>query len=167
MSYPLVSVIAVGGLTVASYLTIAVTVGGVSWGYQVLFAAMLACTGAMSAWQARNHDRQRAALMDVSRTDPLTGCLNRRGFEERAVAEISAAGRGVREGAVLLLDLDHFKQVNDRTGMPPAMSCCAGSSGRSKRRSARAMRSGAWAATSSRSCSPTSSPPRRATARRA
>ncbi len=116
LSYPLASVIAVGSLTVASYLTIAVTVGGVSWGYQVLFAAMLACTGAMSAWQAGNHDRQRAALMDVSRTDPLTGCLNRRGFEERAVAEISAAGRGIREGAVLLLDLDHFKQVNDTHG---------------------------------------------------
>jgi diguanylate cyclase (GGDEF)-like protein len=115
MSYPLGSVLAVGGLTVAAYLTIAVSGGG-SWGYQAVFAAMLACTGAMSAWQARNHDRQRAALMDVSRTDPLTGCLNRRGFEERAVAEISAAGRGLRQGALLLLDLDHFKQVNDVHG---------------------------------------------------
>ena len=116
MSYPLGSVLAVGGLTIASYLAIAVTAGGAGWGHEGLFAAMLACTCAMSAWQARNHDRQRAALTDVSRTDPLTGCLNRRGFEERAIAEISAARRGVREGAVLLLDLDHFKQVNDLHG---------------------------------------------------
>ena len=116
MSYPLGSVLAVGGLSVASYLTLAVTVGGSSWDYRALFAVMLACTGAMSAWQARNHDNQRAALMEVSRTDPLTGCLNRRGFQERAVAEIGAACRRARQGAVLVLDLDHFKQVNDTHG---------------------------------------------------
>src|SRR5439155_20308778 len=74
------------------------------------------CAGAMSAFQARNHDRQRAALTLVSRADPLTGCLNRRGFEERAIAEISAATRRCREGAVLLLDIDHFKPINDRFG---------------------------------------------------
>jgi diguanylate cyclase (GGDEF)-like protein len=116
MSYPLGSVVAVGGLSVAAYLTLAVSVGGARWAYQALFAVMLLCTGAMSAWQARNHGRQHAALMEVARADPLTGCLNRRGFEERAVAEICAAGRRAREGAVLLLDVDHFKLVNDEHG---------------------------------------------------
>jgi diguanylate cyclase (GGDEF)-like protein len=116
MSYPLGSVLVVGGLSVAGYLALAVLVGGADWAYQALFAVMLACTGAMSAWQARNHDRQRAALMEVSRADPLTGCLNRRGFEERAVAVLSAATREASEGAVLVLDIDHFKDVNDRHG---------------------------------------------------
>jgi diguanylate cyclase (GGDEF)-like protein len=116
MSYPLGSVLAVGGLSVAGYLAIALLVGGASWAYQALFAVMLACTGAMSAWQARNHDRQRSALMEVSRADPLTGCLNRRGFEERAIAVLSAAARESGEGAVLVLDVDHFKEVNDRHG---------------------------------------------------
>lgn len=116
MSYPLSSVAAVGGLSVGSYLALAVTVGGASWSYQALFAVMLTCTGAMSAWQARNHTAQHRALMEVSRADPLTGCLNRRGFEERAVAEIAAATRRARQGAVLLLDVDHFKEVNDRYG---------------------------------------------------
>ncbi|MCW3028583.1 MAG: diguanylate cyclase protein/HDIG protein [Solirubrobacterales bacterium] len=116
MSYPLGSVLAVAGLSVASYLMLAVTAGGAGWAYEALFAVMLACTGSMSAWQARNHDHQRAALMDVSRADPLTGCLNRRGFEERAVAEISAATRRAGQGAVLVLDIDHFKPVNDRFG---------------------------------------------------
>ena len=77
---------------------------------------MLFCTGAMSTWQARNHGRQRQALMEVSRADPLTGCLNRRGFEERAVAEIASATRRANQGAVLLLDVDHFKEVNDSYG---------------------------------------------------
>jgi diguanylate cyclase (GGDEF)-like protein/putative nucleotidyltransferase with HDIG domain len=116
MSYPLGSVLAVAGLSVASYLMLAVTLGGAGWAYEALFAVMLACTGAMSAWQARNHDHQRAALMEVSRADPLTGCLNRRGFEERAMAEISAATRRAGQGAVLVLDIDHFKPVNDRFG---------------------------------------------------
>jgi diguanylate cyclase (GGDEF)-like protein len=116
MSYPLSSTAAVAGLSLASYLGLAVTIGGASWSYQALFVVMLACTGAMSAWQARNHARQHRALMEVSRADPLTGCLNRRGFEERAVAEIAAATRRAHQGAVLLLDVDHFKEVNDRYG---------------------------------------------------
>jgi diguanylate cyclase (GGDEF)-like protein len=115
-SYPRGSVVAVGGLTVASYLALAVTIGGSGWGYQALFAVMLTCTCAMSSWQARNHDRQRAALVEVSRADPLTGCLNRRGFEERAIAQLAAAHRRTSEAAVLVLDIDHFKEVNDRHG---------------------------------------------------
>jgi diguanylate cyclase (GGDEF)-like protein/putative nucleotidyltransferase with HDIG domain len=116
MSYPLGSVVAVAGLSVAAYMTLAVTIGGATWAYQALFAVMLGCTGAMSAWQARNHDCQRSALMEVSLADPLTGCLNRRGFEERAVAEIGAATRRAGQGTVLVLDIDHFKPVNDRFG---------------------------------------------------
>jgi diguanylate cyclase (GGDEF)-like protein len=115
-SYPLASVVAVGAMTVAGYLFVAVAAGGSGWAHEALFVVMLGCTGVMSAWMARNQERQRAALMEASRVDPLTGCLNRRGFEERAIAEISRSWRGAGEGAVLLLDLDHFKEVNDRHG---------------------------------------------------
>jgi len=116
MSYPLASVVFVGLLTMASYVALAIVLGGAPLSYELLFTAMLFCTGAMSAWQARNHDHQHQALMDVSRADALTGCLNRRGFEERAVAEIATAARTARQGAVLVLDVDHFKDVNDRLG---------------------------------------------------
>ncbi len=51
-----------------------------------------------------------------SRTDPLTGCLNRRGIIERLVAELSFAGRDRRPLGVGVLDLDHFKSVNDTYG---------------------------------------------------
>jgi len=115
-TYPLGSVATVGGLTVCAYLALAIAVGGSSWSEQTLFTVVLACAGAMSAWQARNHDRQRCALAESSRSDPLTGCLNRRGFEERAGAEIAVAMRRCREGAVLVLDVDDFKLVNDRHG---------------------------------------------------
>ncbi len=57
------------------------------------FAACLAITALLCAWEAMDHDRQREALALVSRTDPLTGCLNRRGFEERFDAELDGATR--------------------------------------------------------------------------
>lgn len=116
MSYPLASVVAVGVLSVASYLAVALTIGGSSLAYQASFAGALLCTAAMSAWQAQNHKRQHRALAFASRTDPLTGCLNRRGFEERAEAEINAMRRRGRRGAIVVLDIDHFKPVNDTFG---------------------------------------------------
>ena len=50
--------------------------------------------------------------------DPLTGLFNRRGFSEltgRMISREQAAGRPV---TVLIFDIDHFKQVNDRFGHP-------------------------------------------------
>ena len=55
-------------------------------------------------------------LRFASRTDPLTGVLNRRAFEE-ALEEHATRGNRFGEPFVLaLIDLDHFKQVNDRLG---------------------------------------------------
>lgn len=116
MSYPLGSVVTLGIVSVLSYLAVALVAGGSSPAFQGAFATVLACTAAMSAWQAQNHNRQHRALAKASRTDPLTGCLNRRGFEERAVAEIGAMRRRGGSGAILVLDLDHFKPVNDKFG---------------------------------------------------
>ncbi len=116
MSYPLGSVVVVGLLSVLGYLTVAFTTGGASWAYQGAFAGSLVCTAAMSAWQAQNHNRQHRALATASRTDSLTGCMNRRGFEERAEAELGRLARSRRRGAIVVLDIDHFKPVNDTFG---------------------------------------------------
>jgi diguanylate cyclase (GGDEF)-like protein len=58
----------------------------------------------------------RRRLADVSRTDPLTGCLNRRGFDERLAEELAQAERTGQSLALVLADLDRFKDVNDRYG---------------------------------------------------
>ena len=115
-SYPLASVIGLGTVTVGGYLALAVIAGGAGWTHQAIFSVTLACTCAMSGWMARNQEAQRTALLAISRSDPLTGCLNRRGFEERAHAALAAAARGGGRGAVLVFDIDHFKEVNDRHG---------------------------------------------------
>ena len=55
-------------------------------------------------------------LRELAATDPLTGVANRRSIE-RLGEEAIAAARGSGEGlCVLILDIDHFKQVNDRYG---------------------------------------------------
>ncbi len=51
-----------------------------------------------------------------SRTDALTQIANRRALEETLAAEISRAERFRHELAVVLLDLDHFKETNDQHG---------------------------------------------------
>lgn len=55
-------------------------------------------------------------LTRLSRTDPLTGLLNRRAFTEQALQAIDLAKRHQRSLAVLMCDLDHFKKVNDVHG---------------------------------------------------
>jgi diguanylate cyclase (GGDEF)-like protein len=55
-------------------------------------------------------------LSDSARTDPLTGLLNRRGFEECFEYELERARRGSGRLSLVLLDLDYFKLVNDRFG---------------------------------------------------
>ena len=48
--------------------------------------------------------------------DPLTGLYNRRHLEDRLASELSGALRHGRALSVLLVDVDHFKAVNDRHG---------------------------------------------------
>lgn len=59
---------------------------------------------------------QAARWERLARTDSLTGLASRRAVEERIEAEIDRARRTGRPLAVLLADVDHLKQVNDRHG---------------------------------------------------
>ncbi len=55
-------------------------------------------------------------LMVMSQTDPLTGISNRRVFMGRLEDEYRRAQRYRHQLSVLMLDLDHFKQINDQYG---------------------------------------------------
>jgi diguanylate cyclase (GGDEF)-like protein/PAS domain S-box-containing protein len=57
-----------------------------------------------------------AELERLSRTDPLTGLLNRRAFEEELTARLARAGSAAAPGALVFVDLDNFKPVNDVHG---------------------------------------------------
>lgn len=57
-----------------------------------------------------------AAARRAATTDPLTGALNRRGFAAASEGELARARRKGQSLALAHLDLDEFKQINDRYG---------------------------------------------------
>jgi diguanylate cyclase (GGDEF)-like protein len=71
--------------------------------------------GVVRTLAARN-ERLVARLTAESRLDPLTGVLNRRGLAERLDAEVARALREQRPLAVVAIDVDHFKRINDTFG---------------------------------------------------
>ena len=79
-------------------------------------------TGELAASLAHNEEllaevQARGDLLSrQSREDSLTGVSNRRHFDERLAAEIARAERYRHPLCLLLVDLDHFKRVNDTAG---------------------------------------------------
>ena len=61
---------------------------------------------------------ERAAMRRWALTDPLTGAVNRRGLAERIDYEVARHARQRHRFAVVMIDLDGFKLVNDRFGHP-------------------------------------------------
>ncbi|WP_203695803.1 GGDEF domain-containing protein [Catellatospora coxensis] len=61
---------------------------------------------------------QKATLIELAGRDPLTGLHNRRSFAERLTGALAYADRTGTPVSLLMLDLDHFKSVNDRYGHP-------------------------------------------------
>ena len=55
-------------------------------------------------------------LVHLAATDPLTGLANHRAFHQRLRSEVQRASRHGRALSLAILDLDHFKQVNDEHG---------------------------------------------------
>jgi len=61
---------------------------------------------------------QKLAAEREARIDSLTGLFNRRAFMEKAEEEIHRASRYHGQLALVMVDLDHFKQINDSYGHP-------------------------------------------------
>jgi two-component system cell cycle response regulator len=79
------------------------------------YACALALAG-LALYQRRRIARLRGRIADASRTDPLTGLLNRRAFEEMLDMELERARRAGRPLSVIVGDLDSFSAVNERQG---------------------------------------------------
>jgi diguanylate cyclase (GGDEF)-like protein/putative nucleotidyltransferase with HDIG domain len=116
LSYPLGSMLAVGAMSLGAYLAVTAVGDAPSAQHVFLFSGAIVNATWICGWQSRNHDLHRRHLQRVSRTDPLTGCLNRRGFQERLEAELARAHRGGHDVALVVVDLDGFKAINDHHG---------------------------------------------------
>jgi diguanylate cyclase (GGDEF)-like protein len=83
-------------------------------GAQVAANVVLALTtvALLVAWR----DEAEAQLRTMAHTDGLTGVLNHRAWHAQAAAALAHARRHRQPLTVVLLDLDHFKKINDRHG---------------------------------------------------
>jgi diguanylate cyclase (GGDEF)-like protein len=91
--------------------------------HRALYAYLTLATAAAfaaSGWLlGRKEARLRelmASLEQLATMDPLTGLHNRRFFDERLRLENALAERGARPLTLVMFDIDHFKEVNDRHG---------------------------------------------------
>jgi diguanylate cyclase (GGDEF)-like protein/PAS domain S-box-containing protein len=66
--------------------------------------------------QTEKLQKLQSQLEDLANRDGLTGLLNRRAFQDFAGQLLKTAHRRQEAAALLMIDLDHFKQVNDRFG---------------------------------------------------
>ena len=81
-------------------------------GLAVNMAIVIALVALLAAWR----DEAKARLHTLAMTDGLTGLLNRRGWLERAEGMFANAQRYQQPLTLLMLDIDHFKRVNDTYG---------------------------------------------------
>ena len=69
-----------------------------------------------AALLTNNWEQERRRLLRMSRIDDLTGLYNLRALKEQLPTRLGPAGRTGRRIAVLMMDIDGFKTVNDRLG---------------------------------------------------
>lgn len=87
------------------------------WRQSVAYvAAYIFLLGSGYGFALAHLERSVRRLQHMAHTDALTGCLNRRAADARFEAMLIAAQQAGRSVALLLLDLDHFKRINDGHG---------------------------------------------------
>jgi diguanylate cyclase (GGDEF)-like protein len=115
LAYSLRRVVLIAATAEVAFLALTL-IGSPGAGFVLIFCATLAGAAVMAVWQARFHQAWRRQLARSSRTDPLTGLLNRRGLAQASDLAFADLWRHRRAVTLLLIDLDLFKAYNDIHG---------------------------------------------------
>ena len=81
-----------------------------------LFACYAVTIASSFAFILMHKERADRETYELATTDPLTGVYNRRTFKELAEPQLSRSRRAKLPVSLLMLDLDHFKRINDTYG---------------------------------------------------
>jgi diguanylate cyclase (GGDEF)-like protein len=103
------------GLAYGALLAVRTPAGGIPAWWLVGMGTLLVAAVLIRSLRERV-EQLIESLYDAARTDPLTQLPNRRGFRELLDLEVERARRGGGQMALLVGGLDHFKEVNDRSG---------------------------------------------------
>jgi len=91
---------------------------GVPWAYVIVVSASIQIMGLNALVRAGGEARLRGIIADLAVTDALTGLPNRRQFHGIYAATLGESMASREPLALMLLDVDHFKEINDERGHP-------------------------------------------------
>jgi diguanylate cyclase (GGDEF)-like protein len=96
-------------IALASMLALAAASGDAWWTFWLMLLGTSAITGLLVGTLVER-------VRSMARADMLTGLANRRAWEESLPREVARAARAARPVSVAVIDLDHFKNINDTMG---------------------------------------------------
>jgi diguanylate cyclase (GGDEF)-like protein len=115
--------LAISAVGAGLVIALPVAIGGADAGYPdselraaATWLGVLGIGGYAISTLVRQRELLLADVAALARTDPLTGLANRRGWQELLRREIARAERNDGSFSVALVDLDRFKDFNDRNG---------------------------------------------------
>jgi diguanylate cyclase (GGDEF)-like protein len=121
--YPPLGTLLLGLQAVVVFCLICISHGTPVGARAAMTAGTLLLGTVMATLNARNREQQSRELQVLTTRleadaihDGLTACLNRRGFDAALEVEVARAQRHRRPLTLLLLDLDHLKDINDQRG---------------------------------------------------
>ncbi len=83
-----------------------------------LWIALLLLVAGSIGMYAYRTKRSQLKFQDLAQRDGLTGIYNRQHFLESSEQSLDYGAKSVRDACVVVIDLDHFKQINDEHGHP-------------------------------------------------